>query len=126
MRVFMKLMIRLRGLPERRARWLWSKFLDSIRTGAIPVGRISGTDRKKNGRNSETDGPNLTRTSTCNGQRNYHPILLHVPPCVRWKRVRGLLNNLRDQLYAPQSHIVNSIRLCDKPALPIGVMLFRH
>jgi hypothetical protein len=115
MRTFMKLMVRLRGLPDRRARFLWSKFVNSIRNGSVPIGRASGADR--NG------GP---KQRTGRLPPNCHLVRLPVPPGVRWKRIRVLLNLLRDQLCVPQSQIMNCIQLYEIPALPIGLALFRH
>ena len=39
MYVFMRLMVQLRGLSPRRARFLWSTFKRKIRFGSIPLGR---------------------------------------------------------------------------------------
>ena len=40
MYIFMRLMIQLRGLHSRRARHLWSVFINKIRSGSIPIGRL--------------------------------------------------------------------------------------
>jgi hypothetical protein len=110
MYVFMKLMVRLRGLHARRARLLWNRFISGIRAGTISIG--------------STSGPVLSKQLRPN--RYIRRIHLAVPPTIRWKRIRSVLCDFESLLNAPQRSIMRGIHLYSKSSAPIGVALFRR
>lgn len=109
MYVFMHLMIQLRGLTSRRARFLWSSFINKIRSGAIPLAHQSP-------RNDADE-------STLRFVRSVH---IPIPALVRWKRIRLILSQFLDQLNAQQRASLRNIMLYSIAPLPLGVALFRR
>jgi hypothetical protein len=110
--IFTKLMVRLRGLHPRRARRLWSTFLNKIRTGAIDIGC--------NRLGHLTD--NVHGDSPHRGDR----VCIPIPPAVRRRRIWALLDDLRDHFSGPQRQALHSVRLDDIRSIPIGVSLYKH
>jgi hypothetical protein len=112
MLIFTKLMIRLRGLSPRRARRLWSTFLNKIRSGAIDVGCFRAGHICDN---VHGDSP-----------QHEYAVRVPIPPAVRRRRICALLDNLRDHFCGPQRDALHNIRLDDMRTVPIGVSLYRH
>jgi hypothetical protein len=114
MHTFMWLMVHLRGLRSRRARFLWSTFTGKIRSGAICLGRAPA-----NTANGLQEQENRRRHFG-----NY--VRLPVPPTVRRKRIQLLLNDFLAQLDAQQRAGLRNITVVDTAPPPLGVILFRH
>jgi hypothetical protein len=110
--VFMKAMVRHRGLSPRRARRLWNAFLNKIRSGAIHIGYY----RPEGMTHAVQPSPRDYRRSVC----------VTIPPAVRRRRVCALVDNLRDRFSGPQRRALHNIRLENMRSTPIGVLLFRH
>ena len=114
MYTFMRLMVRLRGLSSRRARSLWSTFLKKIRSGSISIGR-------------QLDSEHRDRLAQCNStMRRGRLIRIPVPPTLRWKRMRLVLDNFLSQLNAQQRAGLRNIVLYNSTPPPLGVTLFRR
>jgi hypothetical protein len=109
MYVFMHLMILLRGLSSRRARFLWSCFINKIRSGSVSLGHHCA--RK------DTEESAL---------RFSHSVHIPIPPLVRWKRIRLIVNEFLDQLNAQQRSGLRNIVLHSTAPPPLGVTLFRR
>jgi hypothetical protein len=114
MYVFMRLMVQLRGLSPRRARFLWSTFKRKIRFGSIPLGRQPA-------RNAQHV---LERKDYV--FRFCRSIRIPIPPTVRRKRIHLVLDAFLNQLNAPQRAHLRNIVLSSSTPPPIGVTLFRR
>jgi hypothetical protein len=112
MRIFMKMMVRLRGLSPRRARRLWGTFLNKIRTGTINIGRYHPA--------------HFTDIAARQLPGRQHAVCVTIPPAVRRRRIFALLDNLRDHLSGPQRQALRTVRLDNMRSTPIGVLLYRH
>ena len=111
MYVFMHLMIQLRDLSPRRARFVWSVFVKKIRNGAIPLGRQTTTTTGGNG-----------KVGTSHRKRFSGTIRIPTPQTVRWKRIRTVLDEFFDQLNGPQRLALRNIQLFNTISPPLGVM----
>jgi hypothetical protein len=114
MYVFMRLMVQLRGLSPRRARFLWSTFKNKIRSGSILLGRQP----------ARTNQDVLRRNDTV--LRFSRSIRIPVPPTVRRKRIHLILDDFLNQLNAQQRARLRSMVLCNSTPPPLGVTLFRR
>jgi hypothetical protein len=112
--VFMRLMVQLRGLSPRRARFLWATFKNKIRAGSIPLGRQPPRDT-------------LAMTERKDAALRFcRSIRIPVPSTVRRKRLRQVLDDFLNQLNAPQREHLRNIVVYNSTSPPLGVTLFRR
>jgi hypothetical protein len=122
MHIFIKLMVKFRGLTTRRARFIWHKFLRSIRTGATDVGRcLRGSDQHTISRPADNDN-----TTTILRPTFQQGLRVAIPPGVQWRHVNSLLSVLQDHLSGPQRYVLRNVRLHNVQSLPMGIELFKR
>jgi hypothetical protein len=136
-KTFIMLMRRFRGLSSTRARALWNKFRHGILSGCIRVTpndtrtptAVDDLDRRLTtnaGRRPPVLSFDTLRPNNQRGHAYARTVRIAVPADVRWKRIRLLVDELRDQLSAPQQYALRNVQICDEPTTPLGIALFRH
>jgi hypothetical protein len=126
MHTFIKLMVKFRGLTTRRARFIWQRFLRSIRTGSTHIGRCLRDPGQHMQLPTNQGRPAHDNTTTTDRPTFKQSFRVAIPPGVQWRRINSLLDVLHDHLSGPQRHVVNNVRLHNMQSLPMGITLFKR